>query len=131
MLSHDFNRTMLFHIGRSEIQLINPEVKSVQLNKHFRDIAHCCQVSAYYTEREMIQWLMVFTDMMIIIFYIIILLTLLLYYYRLCICPNLVVNWLLDFMKSYWQTVMKNLGLVKFLVEGLNTYIVWGMIMEI
>ncbi|XP_027224440.1 TBC1 domain family member 1 isoform X1 [Penaeus vannamei] len=43
MLSHDFNRTMLFHIGRSEIQLINPEVKSVQLNKHFRDIAHCCQ----------------------------------------------------------------------------------------
>lgn len=68
MLSHDFNRTMLFHIGRSEIQLINPEVKSVQLNKHFRDIAHCCQVSGYYTEREMIQWLMVFTDMMIIYF---------------------------------------------------------------
>ena len=45
MLSHDFNRTMLFHIGRSEIQLINPEMKSVQLNKTFKDIAHCCQVS--------------------------------------------------------------------------------------
>uniref|UniRef100_A0A0P4WCG4 Rab-GAP TBC domain-containing protein n=1 Tax=Scylla olivacea TaxID=85551 RepID=A0A0P4WCG4_SCYOL len=43
MLSHDFNRTMLFHIGRSEIQLINPEMKSVQLNKNFKDIAHCCQ----------------------------------------------------------------------------------------
>ncbi|XP_071550765.1 TBC1 domain family member 1 [Panulirus ornatus] len=43
MLSHDFNRTMLFHIGRSEIQLINPEVKSVQLNKNFKDVAHCCQ----------------------------------------------------------------------------------------
>nr|XP_053629141.1 TBC1 domain family member 4-like [Cherax quadricarinatus] len=43
MLSQDFNRTMLFHIGRSEIQLINPEVKSVQLNKNFKDIAHCCQ----------------------------------------------------------------------------------------
>lgn len=45
MLSHDFNRTMLFHIGRHEIQLINPEMKSVQLNKNFKDIAHCCQVS--------------------------------------------------------------------------------------
>nr|XP_045614273.1 TBC1 domain family member 1-like [Procambarus clarkii] len=43
MLSQDFNRTMLFHIGRSEIQLINPEMKSVQLNKNFKDIAHCCQ----------------------------------------------------------------------------------------
>lgn len=43
MLSHDFNRTMLFHIGRNEIQLINPELKSVQLNKSFKDIAHCCQ----------------------------------------------------------------------------------------
>ncbi|KAK3867460.1 hypothetical protein Pcinc_027094 [Petrolisthes cinctipes] len=43
MLSYDFNRTMLFHIGRSEIQLINPEVKSVQLNKNFKDVAHCCQ----------------------------------------------------------------------------------------
>ncbi|XP_042241849.1 uncharacterized protein LOC121879310 [Homarus americanus] len=42
MLSHDFNRTMLFHIGRSEIQLINPEVKSVQLNKNFNNnaVAH-------------------------------------------------------------------------------------------
>lgn len=45
MLGHDFNRTMLFHIGRNEIQLINPEMKSVQLNKSFKDIAHCCQVS--------------------------------------------------------------------------------------
>ncbi|KAG0719497.1 TBC1 domain family member 1 [Chionoecetes opilio] len=43
MLSHDFNRTMLYHIGRNEIQLINPEKKSVQLNKNFKDIAHCCQ----------------------------------------------------------------------------------------
>ncbi|CAL4095349.1 unnamed protein product, partial [Meganyctiphanes norvegica] len=40
---HDFNRTMLFHIGHSEIQLVNPEMKSVQLNKPFKDIAHCCQ----------------------------------------------------------------------------------------
>ncbi|KAK7065677.1 hypothetical protein SK128_018397 [Halocaridina rubra] len=43
MLNYDFNRTMLFHIGRNEIQLINPEIKSVQLNKPFKDIAHCCQ----------------------------------------------------------------------------------------
>ncbi|XP_068231745.1 TBC1 domain family member 1 isoform X2 [Palaemon carinicauda] len=43
MLGQDFNRTMLFHIGRNEIQLINPEMKSVQLNKYFKDIAQCCR----------------------------------------------------------------------------------------
>ncbi|XP_076031403.1 TBC1 domain family member 1-like isoform X2 [Oratosquilla oratoria] len=43
MLGQDFNRTMLFHIGRSEIQLINPEIKSVQLNKPFQDVAQCCR----------------------------------------------------------------------------------------
>ncbi|XP_064100515.1 TBC1 domain family member 1-like isoform X1 [Macrobrachium nipponense] len=43
MLGQDFNRTMLFHIGRNEVQLINPEMKSVQLNKYFKDIAQCCR----------------------------------------------------------------------------------------
>ncbi|KAB7505425.1 TBC1 domain family member 1 [Armadillidium nasatum] len=42
-LGYDFNRTMLFHIGHREVQLINPELKSVQLHKPFKDIAGCCQ----------------------------------------------------------------------------------------
>uniref|UniRef100_A0A452HWD6 Rab-GAP TBC domain-containing protein n=1 Tax=Gopherus agassizii TaxID=38772 RepID=A0A452HWD6_9SAUR len=38
------NRTMLFQIGRFEINLISPDTKSVVLEKNFKDISSCSQV---------------------------------------------------------------------------------------
>ncbi|XP_047736241.1 uncharacterized protein LOC108675467 [Hyalella azteca] len=37
------NRSLLFHVGREELQLINPELKTIQLRKSFKDIPQRCQ----------------------------------------------------------------------------------------
>ncbi|XP_037344469.2 TBC1 domain family member 4 isoform X3 [Pungitius pungitius] len=39
----DKNRTMLFQVGRFEVNLISPESKTVVLEKNFKDISSCCQ----------------------------------------------------------------------------------------
>ncbi|XP_077946914.1 TBC1 domain family member 4 isoform X3 [Gasterosteus aculeatus] len=39
----DRNRTMLFQVGRFEVNLISPESKTVVLEKNFKDISSCCQ----------------------------------------------------------------------------------------
>ncbi|XP_033842560.1 TBC1 domain family member 4 isoform X2 [Periophthalmus magnuspinnatus] len=39
----DKNRTMLFQVGRFEINLISPDSKTVVLEKNFKDISSCCQ----------------------------------------------------------------------------------------
>ncbi|XP_074550910.1 TBC1 domain family member 4 isoform X2 [Halichoeres trimaculatus] len=39
----DKNRTMLFQVGRFEVNLISPDSKSVVLEKNFKDISSCCQ----------------------------------------------------------------------------------------
>lgn len=39
----DKNRTMLFQVGRFEINLISPDTKTVVLEKNFKDISSCCQ----------------------------------------------------------------------------------------
>ncbi|XP_006882765.1 PREDICTED: TBC1 domain family member 4 isoform X1 [Elephantulus edwardii] len=39
----DKNRTMLFQVGRFEINLISPDTKSVVLEKNFKDISSCSQ----------------------------------------------------------------------------------------
>ncbi|XP_056145479.1 TBC1 domain family member 4 isoform X1 [Lampris incognitus] len=39
----DKNRTMLFQVGRFEINLISPDSKSVVLEKNFKDISSCSQ----------------------------------------------------------------------------------------
>nr|XP_004651084.2 TBC1 domain family member 4 isoform X2 [Jaculus jaculus] len=39
----DQNRTMLFQVGRFEINLISPDTKSVVLEKNFKDISSCSQ----------------------------------------------------------------------------------------
>ncbi|KAM9652798.1 TBC1 domain family member 4 isoform 4-T4 [Morphnus guianensis] len=38
------NRTMLFQVGRFEVNLISPDTKSVVLEKNFKDISSCSQV---------------------------------------------------------------------------------------
>ncbi|XP_036687298.1 TBC1 domain family member 4 isoform X2 [Balaenoptera musculus] len=38
------NRTMLFQVGRFEINLISPDTKSLVLEKNFKDISSCSQV---------------------------------------------------------------------------------------
>ncbi|CAJ0951692.1 unnamed protein product [Ranitomeya imitator] len=40
------NRTMLFQVGRFEINLISPDTKSVVLEKNFKDISSCSQTSS-------------------------------------------------------------------------------------
>uniref|UniRef100_A0A8C5BLM6 TBC1 domain family, member 4 n=1 Tax=Gadus morhua TaxID=8049 RepID=A0A8C5BLM6_GADMO len=40
----DKNRTMLFQVGRFEVNLISPDSKSVVLEKNFKDISSCSQV---------------------------------------------------------------------------------------
>uniref|UniRef100_A0A8C4EDD8 TBC1 domain family member 4 n=1 Tax=Dicentrarchus labrax TaxID=13489 RepID=A0A8C4EDD8_DICLA len=40
----DKNRTMLFQVGRFEVNLISPDSKTVVLEKNFKDISSCCQV---------------------------------------------------------------------------------------
>uniref|UniRef100_A0A8C1IJF5 TBC1 domain family, member 4 n=1 Tax=Cyprinus carpio TaxID=7962 RepID=A0A8C1IJF5_CYPCA len=40
----DKNRTMLFQVGRFEVNLISPDTKSVVLEKNFKDISSCSQV---------------------------------------------------------------------------------------
>eukprot|EP00079_Xenopus_tropicalis_P008672 XP_002931984.2 PREDICTED: TBC1 domain family member 4 isoform X2 [Xenopus tropicalis] len=37
------NRTMLFQVGRFEINLISPDTKTVELEKNFKDISSCSQ----------------------------------------------------------------------------------------
>ncbi|NXA33251.1 TBCD4 protein, partial [Eudromia elegans] len=37
------NRTMLFQVGRFEVNLISPDTKSVVLEKNFKDISSCSQ----------------------------------------------------------------------------------------
>uniref|UniRef100_A0A8C2H6F3 TBC1 domain family member 4 n=1 Tax=Cyprinus carpio TaxID=7962 RepID=A0A8C2H6F3_CYPCA len=39
----DKNRTMLFQVGRFEVNLISPDTKSVVLEKNFKDISSCSQ----------------------------------------------------------------------------------------
>ncbi|XP_076021770.1 TBC1 domain family member 4 isoform X2 [Genypterus blacodes] len=39
----DKNRTMLFQVGRFEVNLISPDSKTVVLEKKFKDISSCCQ----------------------------------------------------------------------------------------
>ncbi|XP_034740645.1 TBC1 domain family member 4 isoform X2 [Etheostoma cragini] len=39
----DKNRTMLFQVGRFEVNLISPDSKTVVLEKIFKDISSCCQ----------------------------------------------------------------------------------------
>ncbi|XP_061647614.1 TBC1 domain family member 4 isoform X4 [Phyllopteryx taeniolatus] len=39
----DQNRTMLFQVGRFEVNLISPDSKTVVLEKNFKDISSCCQ----------------------------------------------------------------------------------------
>ncbi|KAK7169187.1 hypothetical protein R3I93_005241 [Phoxinus phoxinus] len=39
----DRNRTMLFQVGRFEVNLISPETKTVVLEKNFKDISSCSQ----------------------------------------------------------------------------------------
>ncbi|XP_061698015.1 TBC1 domain family member 4 isoform X2 [Syngnathoides biaculeatus] len=39
----DANRTMLFQVGRFEVNLISPDSKTVVLEKNFKDISSCCQ----------------------------------------------------------------------------------------
>ncbi|XP_057191787.1 TBC1 domain family member 4 isoform X3 [Triplophysa rosa] len=39
----DKNRTMLFQVGRFEVNLISPDIKSVVLEKNFKDISSCSQ----------------------------------------------------------------------------------------
>ncbi|KAG8452244.1 hypothetical protein GDO86_004153 [Hymenochirus boettgeri] len=39
----DKNRTMLFQVGRFEINLISPDTKTVVLEKNFKDISSCSQ----------------------------------------------------------------------------------------
>ncbi|XP_055360776.1 TBC1 domain family member 4 isoform X2 [Betta splendens] len=39
----DKNRTMLFQVGRFEINLISPDSKTVVLERNFKDISSCCQ----------------------------------------------------------------------------------------
>ncbi|KAG1959710.1 TBC1 domain family member 4 isoform X3 [Pimephales promelas] len=39
----DKNRTMLFQVGRFEVNLISPETKTVVLEKNFKDISSCSQ----------------------------------------------------------------------------------------
>ncbi|XP_038158381.1 TBC1 domain family member 4 isoform X6 [Cyprinodon tularosa] len=39
----DKNRTMLFQVGRFEVNLISPDSKTVVLEKNFKDISSCCQ----------------------------------------------------------------------------------------
>ncbi|XP_053732684.1 TBC1 domain family member 4 isoform X1 [Synchiropus splendidus] len=39
----DKNRTMLFQVGRFEVNLISPDSKSVVLEKKFKEISSCCQ----------------------------------------------------------------------------------------
>nr|XP_043868845.1 TBC1 domain family member 4 isoform X4 [Solea senegalensis] len=38
----DKNRTMLFQVGRFEVNLISPDSKTVVLEKNFKDISSCC-----------------------------------------------------------------------------------------
>uniref|UniRef100_A0A667ZPY3 TBC1 domain family member 4 n=1 Tax=Myripristis murdjan TaxID=586833 RepID=A0A667ZPY3_9TELE len=40
----DKNRTMLFQVGRFEVNLISPDSKTVVLEKNFKDISSCSQV---------------------------------------------------------------------------------------
>ena len=40
-----YNRTMLFQIGKTMLTLISPDQKSFMLNKKFKDISFCSQVS--------------------------------------------------------------------------------------
>uniref|UniRef100_A0A673KSG0 TBC1 domain family member 4 n=1 Tax=Sinocyclocheilus rhinocerous TaxID=307959 RepID=A0A673KSG0_9TELE len=40
----DKNRTMLFQVGRFEVNLISPDTKSVVLEKNFKEISSCSQV---------------------------------------------------------------------------------------
>lgn len=42
---HGQNRTMVFQIGKTDISLVSLDKKSVILNKSFKDISHCSQVS--------------------------------------------------------------------------------------
>ncbi|XP_016895278.2 TBC1 domain family member 4 isoform X2 [Cynoglossus semilaevis] len=39
----DKNRTMLFQVGRFEVNLISPDSKTVVLEKNFKEISSCCQ----------------------------------------------------------------------------------------
>ncbi|XP_029314527.1 TBC1 domain family member 4 isoform X2 [Cottoperca gobio] len=39
----DKNRTMLFQVGRFEVNLISPDSKTVVLEKNFKNISSCCQ----------------------------------------------------------------------------------------
>uniref|UniRef100_A0A3Q2ZM39 TBC1 domain family member 4 n=1 Tax=Kryptolebias marmoratus TaxID=37003 RepID=A0A3Q2ZM39_KRYMA len=39
----DKNRTMLFQVGRFEVNLISPDSKTMVLEKNFKDISSCCQ----------------------------------------------------------------------------------------
>ncbi|XP_057708066.1 TBC1 domain family member 4 isoform X2 [Corythoichthys intestinalis] len=41
----DKNRTMLFQVGRFEVNLISPDSKTVVLEKNFKDISSCCQAT--------------------------------------------------------------------------------------
>uniref|UniRef100_A0A3Q4BVR6 Rab-GAP TBC domain-containing protein n=1 Tax=Mola mola TaxID=94237 RepID=A0A3Q4BVR6_MOLML len=43
----DKNRTMLFQVGRFEVNLISPDSKTVVLEKNFKDISSCCQVGLF------------------------------------------------------------------------------------
>lgn len=42
-LAHDHNRTMVFHVGRTDLRLISPDRKQVLLHKHLRDISSSLQ----------------------------------------------------------------------------------------
>uniref|UniRef100_A0A671RI73 TBC1 domain family member 4 n=1 Tax=Sinocyclocheilus anshuiensis TaxID=1608454 RepID=A0A671RI73_9TELE len=43
----DKNRTMLFQVGRFEVNLISPDTKSVVLEKNFKDISSCSQTDHF------------------------------------------------------------------------------------
>lgn len=42
-LSQEYNRTMVFHVGRSDLRLISPDRKQVLLHKYLRDITSSLQ----------------------------------------------------------------------------------------
>lgn len=41
------NRTMVFHVGRSDLRLVSPDRKQILLHKQLKDVINCVQVSMH------------------------------------------------------------------------------------
>ncbi len=41
------NRTMVFHVGRTDLRLVSPDRKEILLHKQLKDVINCVQVSTF------------------------------------------------------------------------------------